>query len=307
MTMLRSVLYFTPRMAGYGLLAGTFFGMLIYPLFGAGFGAPIGLAAGIALGLIMGIGVPIYERIGLEEDVSVDEYASRLALGTGLFATILAALPLAFIFAPVAGFSAAYVAHHYAYERSTFAGKRKNEYLGIDHHQRRSGVVRQLSSEILKSSFYVTVPAAALFFLVSTLGGTILAGIGLGMFTLAWGAGFAGVIGLINGFFILFLNRLFFDPELTKQAYKQRVVAIVGVLTLFLSSIVTLGFGAPFAAIAAGFAAHKYADWYYDAPEKQKRGKRKNAQRLALHDDNLADDWLDEDFSDEEDEAVRLR
>ncbi len=301
-TQLQNILYFTLRLGGYGFLAGALFGSLIYPIFGAFMGVPLGLTAGIALGLLFGVGIPIYERYALTDNLDVEQYAGRLALGTGLIATFVSALPLAFIFAPVAGFTSAYVAHHYAYRRSPLAQKPKNDFFGSDHRQRRQGVVRRLTRDILARSFYVSVPAAAILFLMSAFGGNILVAVGAAIFTLIWGTAFAWVIGLINGFFIAFLNRLIFEPELTKEAYKRRVSTIVGVLTLFLGSIVTLGIGAPFAAVAAGFAANQYADWYYAETEKPKRDKLKNSDRLALRGEDPAEAWLAEDFLDEVEE-----
>jgi hypothetical protein len=83
----------------------------------------------------------------------------------------------------------------------------------------------------------------------------------------------ASFVAAVNAIFIVMVNRLFFDPEMSKSQYKARIVPLVGVLTLFLSMVVTLGIGAPFAAIAGAFGASKYADWYYemDAEEKAKR------------------------------------
>ncbi len=306
-TPIRNLAYFVPRMGGYGFLAGALFGALIYPGFGAFIGAPLGLTAGILLGIIFGIGITFYNIAALQDAADVDEYASRLAMGTGLIATVLSALPLAFIFAPVAGFTTAYVANRYAYEASPLAQKRKNDHFGAEDRHRRSGVVRQLTREILMKSVYVSGLAAVIFFLLGAAQ-SIFVAMSFFIFSLIWGTAFAGIIGLVNGFFITFLNQLIFEPELSKEAYQRRVVAIVSVLTLFLSSIVTLGIGAPFAAFAAGAAARKYTDWYYDAPEKEKRQKLKNSGRLALYDDHLIEeeDWFSNDEKEQTGELSRL-
>jgi len=98
----------------------------------------------------------------------------------------------------------------------------------------------------------------------------------------------ASMIAAVNALFVVMVNRLFFDPDMSKSQYKARIVPLVGILTLFLSMIVTAGIGAPFAAIAGAFGASKYVDWYYalDEEDKAKRG----AENLQEHEESDDED-----------------
>lgn len=281
--------YFIPRFLGYGTVLGALFGGLTYPVIGALFGAPWGFAGGLVLGILMGIAVPVYNRYFASDDA--DTYQTQLAFGAGLVATAVMALPLLFIYSLVAGLVTAYVSHQYAEDPTMKGEKRKHS---VDAYQRRDKVFTGAASAMMDKAKYLiglmTVGGMALYGLASYFDPFTffewftLIGIGIG--GLIYGYLVAGIIAAVNALFIVMVNRLFFDPDMPKSQYKARIVPIVGVLTLFLSMIVTFGVGAPFAAIAGALGASKYADWYYeqDEEEKAKRGID-NLSDIDIHED----------------------
>lgn len=286
---LRHLRHFLPRLMGYGLLLGTLFGTLTYPIFGTMLGAPWGLAAGTALGIFTGIGIPIYNRFFA--DVESENYQSKLTIGVGLSTTIVMALPLLFIYAPFAGITTAYVTYKYA-ETPSFSEKRKNL-----AYQRRLGVVTRLITEILKKVRWLAgMGILAVLFGLYLDSRPILDYVFVIIFGIIYSAIMAIIIGSINGLMVTFANHLYFSPDMPKSQYKIQVVVLVSVLTLFLSAIVTLGVGAPFAAVAAGLGAAKYADWYYEGSNEEKQ-KRLDKSYARLEDD------LEDNFSDLESES----
>lgn len=281
--------YFIPRFLGYGTVLGALFGGLTYPVIGALFGAPWGFAGGLVLGILMGIAVPVYNRYFASDDA--DTYQTQLAFGAGLVATVLMALPLLFIYSLVAGLATAYISHRYAEDPTMKGEKRKHS---IDAYQRRDKVFTGAANAMMDKAKYPIGLMTVGAMVVNTLGSYFgiynpfewITLILIGIAGLIYGFIVAGFIAAINALFIVMVNRLFFDPDMPKSQYKARIVPIVGVLTLFLSMIVTFGVGAPFAAIAGAFGASKYADWYYEQDEEEK------AKRSI---DKLLDEDIDED------------
>jgi hypothetical protein len=303
---LRHLRYFTPRLLGFGLVLGTLFGALTYPILGGFVGAPWGLAGGLLLSLVLSIFIPVYERRTDFEDEASRQ--SQMTMAAGFVTTLVMALPLLILYAPIAGLTAAYLVHGYL-ESPDYKGEKRKSSVQ-DPYQRRRGVVGKVISEMMSQSKWV-----------------ILLGTGLGMMALVaysffdpfisleatlFGAPFFGIVGLMYGFvnaiviacvnalFVHFMNRLYFKEDTPRELYKARIVPMVGLLTLFTSAIVTFGLGAPFAAVAAGIAAGKYADWYYEdeGEEKAKRGSR-------LEDEDLPED--EDETLEEEVDAKQLR
>lgn len=297
--------YFIPRFLGYGTALGALFGGLTYPIFGIFFGGPWGFLGGLVLGILMGIGVPIYNHYFASDDA--DTYQSQLTFGAGLIATVVMALPLLFIYSLVAGLVTAYISHQYAEDPTMKGEKRKHS---VDAYQRRDKVFTQAANSMMSKAKYfvglMTIGGMTLYSLVSFFDPfasfDLAFLIGIGIAGLIYGFIVAAFIAAVNALFIVMANRLFFDPEMPKTQYKARIVPIVGILTLFLSMIVTFGVGAPFAAIAGAFGASKYADWYYEEDEEEK------AKRSV---DNLLDEEIDRDedyhFIEEEQEKMLLR
>lgn len=285
--------YFVPRFAGYGLVLGGLFGGLTYPILGAVFGAPYGLIGGLVLGLLMGVGVPIYNRYFAPEDA--ETYQTKLTFGAAAVVTALTALPLFFIYSLVAGLVTAYITHQYAENPQQLGEKRKHS---IDAYQRRDRVFTNVTSAMMHYASYfiaivVTVAvlgyaALAYFDPFTTVDGFELLLVGVG--GVIYGSIVATFIAAINGLFIVMVNRLFFDPEMSKSQYKARLIPLVSVLTLFLSMIVTLGIGAPFAAVVGGLGASKYADWYYEQDEE--KAKNEDFSHLTTTDEDSTQEGL---------------
>jgi hypothetical protein len=278
----RLLRYFTPRLLGFGLVLGTLFGALTYPILGGFVGAPWGLAGGLLLAIVLSIFMPIYERRYGHETEAPE--ASELVIAAGLVTTVVMAIPLLILYAPIAGLTAAYVVKGYTESPEYTGEKRKSS--SQDPYQRRRGVVGKVVSEMMSQSRWVIILGTVLGML-----GLVAYGIFDPLISLEsalFGAPFFGIAGLIygfvnavtiasvNGLFVGFMNRLYFNEDTPKELYKRRIVPMVGLLTLFTSAIVTFGIGAPFASIAAALAAGKYADWYYEGEgeEKAKRGSR---------------------------------
>lgn len=274
--MIRHWRYFIPKFLGYGTALGALFGGLTYPILGAFVGAPWGFVGGLFLGILMGIGVPIYNRFFASKDP--ETYQTQLAFGAGLVATVVMALPLLFIYSLVAGLVTAYVTHQYAEDPTMKGEKRKHS---VDAAQKRDNVFSNAAKALMSKANYfigltvilamLAYTANAFYYPFVTFRWVELIFLGLG--GAIYGFIVASFVAAVNAIFIVMVNRLFFDPEMSKSQYKARIVPLVGVLTLFLSMVVTFGIGAPFAAIAGAFGASKYADWYYemDAEEKAKR------------------------------------
>lgn len=275
--------YFMPRLLGFGLALGAVFGALTYPLLGAIAGAPWGLAAGFIMAFVLSIFLPIYERRFASEDSA--DYQSQVSIAAGLVTTVVMALPLLVIFAPVAGLTAAYLMHNYA-ESAEYRGEKRKSFMP-DAYQRRGGALSKMAGETLGTGKWVVFLgsfAVTIFFLFANFWGNLvifsLSDFVAALFLLLTGMmyGFMASlpVALVNGLFVHFMNRLYFKPDTPKEQYKARIVPMVAILTLFSSAIVTFGLGAPFASIAAGLAASKYADWYYEeaGAEKPKRAAR---------------------------------
>lgn len=300
--------YFGSRLFGYGLLFGLIFGSFVYPLIGSMIGIAWGGVAGLGLGLLTGIGVTIYNRFFVKPETDIYAYQRNLTYGVGMATLIITALPLLIVFAPVAALTAAFVAHSYVRRQLPRDEKLKNEY----RQTLRTGVVAQMIRR--------TVSKAPIFVGLVAIGGMFLrwwdmthswwnpSTLEIWMQTIAVGAGvviygfvLAAVIGLVNGLFVHFLHHLHFSPDTPKDQYKRQVVPMVTVLTL-LMTIVAAGFvGAPLAAIAAGWGASKYVDWYYDGQEKPKR----DARYGRLSDEiniRREDNFFDESVESEEEE-----
>lgn len=287
----RHLRYFLPKTLGYGTVIGALFGGLTYPILGTLIGLPWGFAAGLALGILMGIGIPIYNRFFAPEDDDI--YRNHLTYGIGFLSLIVMALPLLFIYALPLSMVAAYLAHQYADNPQLTDEKRKHT---VDAYQRRDKVFTYAANAFMSKARYViglAVGVALLAYIAVTASGIEQflweQFFGLGIGGVIYGFTVAGFVAAVNGLFVVFANRLFFTPDTPKSVYKPRIVALVGMLTLFLSMIVTLGIGAPFAAIAGAWGAAKYADWYYDGAE-DKKAKRGHSR---LEDDYTAEDDFD--------------
>ncbi|MGJ3237722.1 MAG: hypothetical protein ACFE0Q_03350 [Anaerolineae bacterium] len=281
--------YFVPRFAGYGTVLGGLFGALTYPILGAIVGAPWGLVGGLVLGLLMGIGVPIYNRFFAPDDH--ERYHKQLTFGAGFLATITMALPLLFIYALVAGLVTAYVTHQYAENPAQLTEKRKHS---TDAYQRRDRVFTHAARAMMNKAKYLIgmIVTVALIGYVLTGGIPFASFAFFGVLGTIYGFLIASVIAAVNALFIVMVNRLFLDPNMPKDQYKIRIVPAVGVLTLFLSMIVSGAIGAPFAAVVGALGASKYADWYYEAEETTAEKAKRSA-------DHLRDDSDDTQYADE--------
>jgi hypothetical protein len=276
----RHLHYFLPRLLGFGLILGGFFGMLTYPIFGGLIGAPWGLVGGLLVSLLVSIFIPIYERRFPEEDEA--KHQTQMSLAAGVVTTIIMAIPLLVLFAPIAGLTVAYLVRGYTDSQEYTGEKRKSD--SQDPYQRRKGVFSKVASASLDKGKWVVLLgtiASTLITIFSGIWGTYLirsvydvaAMFLFGIGALAYGITLSLPIVAINGLFVSMMNRLYFK-DMPKEQYKPRIIAMLSLLTLFTSAVVTFGIGAPFAAVAAGFAAAKYADWYFEDEEKPKRQAR---------------------------------
>ncbi|MEM9953539.1 MAG: hypothetical protein AAF846_18165 [Chloroflexota bacterium] len=285
--------YFVPRFAGYGGVLGGLFGGLTYPIFGLFIGAPYGLLGGIVIGLLMGIGVPIYNRYFAPEDANTYQY--RLSFGTAAIVTAITALPLFFIYSLVAGMVTAYITHQYAENPDQLIEKPKHT---VDAYQKRQHVFTEAAKSMMHYAKYFIGLAVPLGTIAYTAFVTIdqftsfnwAEFLMIGVFGTIYGFIVASFVAAINGLFIVMVNRLFFDTNMPKSQYKTRIVPLIGVLTLFLSMIVTFGIGAPFAAIVGALGANKYADWYYEHDEE--KAKREDYSHLEDEQDAIYDDEM---------------
>ncbi|MEL7432432.1 MAG: hypothetical protein AAFN11_00635 [Chloroflexota bacterium] len=277
--------YFIPSFARYGVILGALFGALTYPILGLLVGAPWGLAAGLVLGILSGIGVPLYNRYAAPSDD--DAYQTQLTYGMGFLTLITMALPMLFIYALPAGLVAAFLGHEYAENRHHINIKRKNDKHDYQHFSRAT-------TAMLSRGKYVVILGVAMGLLafigigvsdpfINVSVGSIL---GVGIVSTIYGTIVASVIAVVNAIFIVFANRLFF-ADMPKEQYKPRLMGVVGILTLFLSMIVTAGIGAPIAAIAGALGAGKYADWRYSQATQ--------AEDIATRKAHLEDDLSESD------------
>jgi hypothetical protein len=296
---LGNIWYFGTRLLGFGLLLGLIFGTLTIPFFSYPFfftGSLVGLGwggiAGLVLGLGTGIGVSVYNRFFVKPETDFETYQRDLSYGVGLVTLIVSAIPLLVVFAPVAALASAYVVHTYAEKQLPQEAKRKNE----DREVLREGVVAQMVKRTLsKAPIFVVLGAigAALLHAVniSSWGYLTAADIAtrsvlMGIGSLIYGFILMAVVGLTNGMFVHFLNQLHFKPDMPKRDYKRQVVPLVTLLTLLMTIIAAGFFGAPLAAIAAGWGANAYVDWYYEGQEKAKRDARYPQNHLADEHEN---------------------
>lgn len=303
----RHLRYFLPRLLGFGLVLGGLFGMLTYPIFGGLVGAPWGLLGGLAASLLVSVFIPLYERRFSEENEA--KHQTQMTLAAGAVTTIIMAIPLLFLFAPIAGLTVAYLVHGYTESPEYTGEKRKSD--SQDPYQRRKGVLGKVMSETTsygKWVVFLAVTVSAIGFFVSMVlqfglisGGDLIAAIIsiilFGIMGLIYGFVASMPIAAINGLFVNMLNRLYFK-DMPKEQYKPRIIAMMSLLTLWTSSVVTFGLGAPFAALAAGFAAAKYADWYFEGEEE--KPKRQARLEDGLDDE---DEMLDEEDVSEKSEV----
>lgn len=314
----RTIWYFLWRGFGYGLMLGALAGSLVYPVFGTIGGGIWGAGVGIVLGLILGTAGHFYNRRAYRQQMAFEAYQANFTMGAGLAAAILGGLPLFLIFAPIAGLTAAYVANRYAEDNAKHIAKRKVEGMIPEKtHMERPGVISKFVDQMLsKAKWPIGLAAIGLsvLYLLSpafagqdALAGFIAAGI------TGIGAALAGTLavttlGLANGVMIQFLNRLVFKQDMEKQRYKRAIVAFSAVFTLLISPVVTLGLGAPLAALVAAWAAAAYVDWYYADMPKRKHTRHSVPQHHLLEDEIYADDALyaDDDYADER-QRERLR
>jgi hypothetical protein len=292
---LGNIWYFGTRLFALGLWLGLIFGSFAYPLVGSMVGIVWGGIAGLVLGLGTGIGVSIYNRFFVKPETDFETYQHDLAYGVGLVTLIVSAIPLLVVFAPVAALASAYVAHTYAEKQLPQTEKRKNE----NREVLREGVVAQMVKRTLsKAPIFVFLAAISgmLYILwgmthtswtTYTTSELVTQSILLSIGITIYGFILTAVVGLTNGMFIHFLNHLYFKPDMPKRDYKRQVVPFVTVLTLLMTIVAAGFFGAPLAAIAAGWGANAYVDWYYEGQEKTKRDAR------YLH--HLADESEDEE------------
>lgn len=272
--------YFIPRFIGYGTILGGLFGGLTYPIIGILFGAPWGFFGGLLLGVLAGIGVPVYNRYFAPDDS--EHYQSQLTFGAGLLATLVMALPLLFIYSLVAGLVTSYIMHQYAENPGQSGEKRKHS---VDAYQKRDKVFTHVANAMMsKARYFILIATGLVAFGLSAndiyfgtdISRLVFINIVVIVAGLLYGFLVAAMIAAVNGLFTVMVNRLFFDPDMSKSQYKARIVPLIGILTLFLSMIVTAGIGAPFAAIAGAFGASKYADWYYALDEEEKAKRSAN-------------------------------
>jgi hypothetical protein len=299
---LRLLRYFAPRLLGFGLVLGALFGALTYPILGGFVGAPWGLGAGLLMSIVMSIFIPVYEKRFAPEDEESKQ--SQMVLMGGLVTTIVMAIPLLILYAPIAGLTAAYLVKGYTDSAEYTGEKRKSS--SADPYQRRNRVFSKVTGEMMRQANWVialgTVIGTLAVILISignpftALSSELLAIPFVAVLGIAYGYLVALVVASVNGLFVNFMNRLYFNEDTPKELYKRRIVPMVALLSLFTSAIVSFGIGAPFASIAAGLAASKYADWYYEdeGEEKAKRGSRLE-ERFEGEDEDLE---ADEDAQD---------
>jgi hypothetical protein len=276
----RLLRYFAPRLLGFGLVLGALFGALTYPILGGFVGAPWGIGAGLLVSIILSIFIPVYERRFAPEDEESKQ--SQMVLMGGLVTTIVTAIPLLILYAPIAGLTAAYLVKGYTDSAEYRGEKRKSS--SSEPYQRRNGVFSKVTGEMLRQANWVialgTLVGMGILALIAFADAPLLSELiaipFFGVLGLAYGYLVALVVASVNGLFVNFMNRLYFNEDTPKELYKRRIVPMVALLSLFTSAIVSFGIGAPFASIAAGLAASKYADWYYEdeGEEKAKRGTR---------------------------------
>lgn len=306
---LRHLRYFMPRLLGFGLVLGGLFGMLTYPIFGGLIGAPWGLVGGLLVSLLVSVFIPIYERRFPEADEA--KHQTQMSLAAGAVTTIIMAIPLLILFAPIAGLTVAYLVHGYTESPEYTGEKRKSD--SQDPYQRRKGVMGKMMSETTSYGKWVvilgTIVSAIGFFVSMFLQFGLISGgdwiaafisiILFGIMGLIYGFVASMPIAAINGLFANMLNRLYFK-DMPKEQYKPRIIAMISLLTLWTSSVVTFGIGAPFAAVAAGFAAAKYADWYFE-------GEEEKPKRQARLEDGLEDEGEVLDDAEEESEKAKVK
>jgi hypothetical protein len=286
---LGNIWYFLVRLFALGLWLGFLFGSFAYPIVGSIVGIMWGGIVGLVLGLGTGIGVSVYNRFFVKPETDFETYQRDLAYGVGLVTLIVSAIPLLVVFGPVAALASAYVAHTYAEKQLPQTEKRKNE----DRKVLREGTVAQMVKRTLsKAPIFVIlaaigVPLVHIWNLATNFWNPVrtaeLLNIGILMTIgiLVYGFILMAIVGLTNGMFVHFLNQLYFKPDMLKSQYKRQLVPLVTLLTLLMTIIAAGFFGAPLAAIAAGWGANAYVDWYYEGQEKAKRDARYPHNHLA--------------------------
>jgi hypothetical protein len=255
------------------------------------------------MGLVTGIGVTIYNRFFVKSDTDFRTYQKNLSYGIGLTSLVVMAIPLFNVFAPIAALTNAFVAYTYARTQRSSEEKFKNE----ERETLRTGVIPQMIKRTLaKAPIFVGLAAigAALlrwwdlsnnwWNLPPTSTELVMQSLMMGLGVIVYGFILAAVIGLVNGIFVHFMNHLHFTPDMPKEAYKRQIVPMVMVLTLVMTMSAAGFFGAPLAAIVAGWGAAKYADWYYDGQEKPKRDAQYGHLADAIASEP-ADDYLEAD------------
>jgi hypothetical protein len=294
---LSNIRYFGMRLLGFGMLFGLLFGSFTYPIVGSIIGLFWGACAGLVLGIGTGIGVSVYNRLFVQPESDFETYQRNLTYSVGLATLVVSALPLLVVFAPVAAITSAYVAHRYAEKQLPQAEKRKNE----DRQVLRDGTIAQMVKRTLvKAPIFVMLAAvgtglihvwnvATNFYLPPIATEVITQSILLTIGVVIYGFILATLIGLTNGIFIHFMNHLHFTADTPKADYKRLIVPLVTAVTLLMTTIAAGFFGAPLAAIVAGWGANSYVDWYYEGQEKAKRDARYN-RLLDAAADEVEDD-----------------
>jgi hypothetical protein len=291
----RTIWYFLWRGGAYGAVFGAIAGTFIIPIYLSMIGLAWGAIIGLVMGTPLGIGIHFYNRRAYSQQMDFDEYQSNLVTGAGIATTLITALPLAVLLAPMAGLAAAYITHRYAEDHAHHIIKRKNEGLLPDtqSHMEKKGTVSKFSDYFLAKSKCIYYAGLVIVTLAGLFAPAITMNIDLGRITLGniawlialivgWSIYFQALVMLVGGsvgVFIQILNRVVFSPEWTPEQYKRWVMVSAGLFTLVITPIVGLIVGAPILAIIAMLAARDYADWYFEGEEIDKA--KRDASRLA--------------------------
>jgi hypothetical protein len=322
---LGKLIYFMLYGAIWGILFGGLSGSLIVPIMGTILGGLWGLALGVVLGLVIGIVVTISDEIfGRAADRQT--YRRRLAAVTGML-TIVGTVPLLILmsnnvlwgerrfdfgypFVLLAsvgagvlwsGLAAAYTTAWHVDRDSAATSRERIDSLAVVDRMLRLlanrmtfvlGISAGVAYSIVQDFIFYRLSRATLPEALPQLPGIMAAGIAGGLFfTIAA----ILLLGLANGFLLLFVNRLYFKeyaPHLTLAQYKTRISVLVFLFTLVAGLIVSAVAFAPLSALIATLAARSYADWLYDGEDKFKRKAKENYDAARLEEFTADEDEI---------------
>ena len=304
--------YFIWRGIGYGLAFAALLGVTLYPLSDIPSFLQRGGIVGLIVGILLALGVYRYNIYAANKELAFEDYQATLTRGAGLLITIITAIPLYFLFAPLAGIVAAYLANDYTENHAPTAIKRKQNTEHLQQYNRKQAVMRVYFDKFYKRA--KPLVKITLFGLSALSVGIALNNIlrsaevdfvrylalvsgAVATFAMVWlGVVFLLVPNfLLIAFLIQMLNQSVFSPTLSLSAYRKRLMVVSAILPLLSLPLVSQ-FVHPFMAViilivvgrVAALTARDYTDWYFegDAIDKAKP----DASRLAEMDtDDEAD------------------